>query len=638
MNQNIMSIKEHLNRIEEALSDQYSHTQYAVNLSALSGKIDSIDMDEKKEMNFEPVKGRIIFTSWIRIANSEKGLNVVTLYGMNSLEEVRQKETNQRGFNHGREVSIINIETEGAYFYVNDAKGKHKLQKFDRDTWYCVCLKANMDRHTYQLYIDGCEQISNGILKDDKATSVHKLTYGSNGGMMQIRQMRLYENVAQSLEYLLESINIRKDVDEHGLADQKLKVVYDAYQLGIPANGQTLVTEQLQSLINQCSEAGGGIVYLSKGTYLTGTLEMKSDVTLYIEEDATLKGTLDIARYPRRICPIYSNLNIHVEGPQKALIYGEQLENVSIMGGGIIDGSGDFYGAYQSETERPCAILFVGCKNCCIQDLYIANSGMWTMPLVECDGVYIGDINMNSCWYPNRDGIDLCDSHHVLIENCSIMSDDDTICYKSGSMTGCDEVVVRDTFIVSTQANGMKFGTCSYGGFCNCYSHDCIIKDNRICAICVESVDGGTIENLMFERIIIEDVATPFYVIIGDKGRMPEGGTHRIGVIQNIVFKDIDGQRFKNNYGSYIGGFQKGGETYPLRHIYFENVNLTVRGGNGEIPEEPAEFGKQYPEADCFGILPGSALYIRHAEDVQIENCDIQVERRDVREKIYMKK
>ena len=131
MNQNIMSIKEHLNRIEEALSDQYSHTQYAVNLSALSGKIDSIDMDEKKEMNFEPVKGRIIFTSWIRIANSEKGLNVVTLYGMNSLEEVRQKETNQRGFNHGREVSIINIETEGAYFYVNDAKGKHKLQKFE---------------------------------------------------------------------------------------------------------------------------------------------------------------------------------------------------------------------------------------------------------------------------------------------------------------------------------------------------------------------------------------------------------------------------------------------------------------------------------------------------------------------------
>lgn len=550
----------------------------------------------KRDLQFTGDK--LIISMWIRLDISNRGVNVLSLWGM---EQDNKK-------------CALKIDTEGAYFYSYDGLRKTKLCHFESDTWYGFYITVNLRTNTYSLFIDG-ERFLHLATLTHSISNVSELTCGSYGGKMLIKQICVYEDPCIS------------PYDRTDVA------IYNAKELGIPADANKIVTNELQQLIDTCSQTGG-IVYLEGGTYVTGMLELKKNVTLYIEENATLKGTLDLSAYPVKLSTQHPNINTLIQGPQKALLYADSQENITICGGGTIDGSGDFPGEYGSESLRVSTILLVGCPNAKISNLYLKDAGMWTFPVVECDDLYIHDININSTWYPNRDGIDICDCYNVLIENCYIKCDDDAICFKSGNESGCDSVLIRNCFIISTMANGIKFGTYSYGGFTNCFCEDCIIKDTRTCAIAIECVDGGLIKNIQLKRILIENVESAFFILIGDKGRTPDWGSHRIGSIEDILFEDITVNRIRRSYGSYLGGFKQNEIVYPIRNILFRHVNATYQGGVTEIPNHPAEFGNQYPESNCFGLLPASAYYIRHAHNVRFEHCQNVIALPDVRNMI----
>lgn len=541
--------------------------------------------------DFEPADGKLVLALWVKLDIHNTGVNLATLYG--------NDET-------GKEEEALRIDTEGAYMYAYDGKRKRKLRHFQSDEWYSLYLSLNVEERTYSLFVDG-ERLLRGAAFSSPATELHAVSVGSYGGILYVKRMRLYRRPVQSVH----------DVVRDGR-------LFDAKELGVAADGETVVTNELQQMIDSAGESGG-VVYLKEGVYLTGMLELKNNVTLYIEENAVLKGVLDLDAYPVRVSTIHPNWNTMVQGPQKSLIYADSQENIRIMGGGTIDGSGDFPGEYGSESLRVSLILLVGCPNAVLCDLYIKDAGMWTVPVVECDELYIHDLNLYSTWYPNRDGIDICDCHHVLVENCNIQADDDAVCFKSGNECGCDDVLVRNTCIISTMANGIKFGTYSYGGFTNCVCEDCIVKDTRTCAIAIQSVDGGRIENLRFRRITIQNVESVFFIIIADKGRTPDWGTHRIGTIKDIYFDSIDAENVRRAYGSYVGGYEKDGEVYRVQGIYFDRVRVIFKGGITDIPQAPPEFEDQYPESNCFGVLPASAFFIRHADTVLFRECEFLV-------------
>ncbi len=548
--------------------------------------------------------GKLVVSLWVRMEIHNTGVNVLTLY--------TDREC-------GGEDQVIQMDTEGAYFYSYDGRKKQKLCHFESDAWYSVYLAINMKSQTYSLFVDGERLLWNAAFMVP-ADEIKAVSSGSYGGVLYVNRIQLYARPVQSLE---------QAVINGG-------VLLDAKEMGIAADGKTVVTDGLQCLIDQAGKTGG-VVYLNDGIYLTGTIELKSNVTLYIEENAILKGVLDIDAYPARLSKQHPNWNTMVQGPQKSLIYADSQENIRIMGGGTIDGSGDFPGAYGSESLRVCAILLVGCPHACLCDLYVKDAGMWTIPLVECDDLYIHDLNLYSTWYPNRDGIDICDCFRVLIENCNIQADDDAVCFKSGNESGCDNVLVRCTSIVSTMANGIKFGTYSYGGFTNCVCEDCMIKDTRTCAIAIQCVDGGRVRNLHFRRITIQNVESVFFIIIADKGRTPDWGTHRIGSLENIYFEWIKAERVRRPYGCYLGGYQTpDGEVYNIREIHFHGVNVVYEGGVPEIPSQPPEFDDQYPESNVFGNLPVSAYYIRHADTVVFKKCGMIVALPDARPAIYI--
>lgn len=550
--------------------------------------------DARSIYNKIMVTGKAIACIWVRMENTGRGVNALTLKQGNG--------------------ECIRIDTEGTYFYAYDGKIKRRLTQFNRDDWYCIYIAMDTFSNKFSLFIDG-ECVMHQVDFMNKAEYIDEVQFGSNGGILHVKRIQVYQRPVHDVTNAANGMPI-----------------YTAGDYGIISDGNTIITEKLQTLINLCSSNGGGVVYLNEGIYLSGCIELKKNVTLYIEENSRLKGVLDIEQYPTKLSDTHPNWNMLVQGPQKALIYADNQNNVKIMGGGCVDGSADFPGEYRSESTRPSAILLVGCEGVVISNLYVIDAGMWTIPLVECDKMYISDLNIFSCWYPNRDGIDLCDCCDVLVENCNIKADDDAMCYKSGNESGCDNIIVRNSFFISTMANGIKFGTYSYGGFTNCLCEDIIIKDNRICAICIESVDGGRIKNIRFNRIHIKNVENPFFVIIGDKERIPDGFEQRVGSIEDIYFSNIYVETVKKNYGNYIGGLKKDGKIYPIKNIRFENVTLYTLGGEKNIPDIPPEFGKQYPESHCFGVLPASAYFIRHAQQVIFNDCSTIVSAPDARE------
>jgi polygalacturonase len=113
--------------------------------------------------------------------------------------------------------------------------------------------------------------------------------------------------------------------------------VFDVRDFGAVGNGVTLDTKTIQAAINACSQAGGGKVYLSNGKFLSGTLYLKDNVTIYLEAGAVLLGSTDVNDYPVTIPEFRSYTDKYTD---KSLIYAEKVKNISIAGRGTIDGPG----------------------------------------------------------------------------------------------------------------------------------------------------------------------------------------------------------------------------------------------------------------------------------------------------------
>ncbi len=544
---------------------------------------------------FPPITGRVIASAMFRLRASGRGKNVLTLLSSSG-------------------AAALSIWCEGMAVYAHSGGQRVKIADYRDDAWFRVAVRADTEARAYDVFVDGRKCASRAAFAQD-AGDIAAVDSGSRMGDMRVKLLFVYKNPTQSA------------------MDAGLPVL-DAAEAGVESDGRTVVTAKLQALVDRCSASGGGVVRLGTGTFLSGAIRLKAGVRLYLEPEATLKGVLGVENYPLLKSAGNPNWNMLNQGPQRALVYADGLDGVVIEGGGTIDGSGDFSGDYGSESDRPSAILLVGCPGVRLRDVHVKDAGMWTIPLVECDGFHLRDLNLDTVWFPNRDGIDPCDCHGGLVEHCSITAADDAVCFKSGELRGCRDIAVRDCLIASVMANAVKFGTYSHGGFSRCSVRDCVIKNTRHAAVCIESVDGGRIEDLAFERLDISDSGSAFLAMIGDRGKLPPGAVRKVGSVERILFADLVVEGLRRNYGSYVSGYSRGGVRYPIRDLRFERVKASFRGGAVAVPATPPEYDGRYPECDMFGPLPASAFYFRHCDGVRFIGCDIDVPERDARQKI----
>lgn len=434
-------------------------------------------------------------------------------------------------------------------------------------------------------------------------------------------------------------------------ADKPLSTKEEQYHVkdyGAIGDGKTNDTKAIQTAIDTCNK--GGTVVLSDGVYMSGQIKLKSDMTLWIDESAILRGIQDNALYPA-ITQHADNANIWLEGVlggggwelKEAFVYAENSDNLIITGGGTIDGNGDcsIWDHTKDEILRPMALYIAYSKNINVKNIDIVNSAMWDFVILECNKVMVDGININTSAYGvNKDGIDICDSHNVTITNSTILCQDDAICPKSGSATGVDNMTIKNVTINGTTGNKIKFGTLTYGAFTNCLLQDIAINGSGrpgLCAISLQGLDGADFSNITFDRINLKNSANAFFLLhsAGKRGHRPSGAPAKTGSMNNITFSNLDFRNIKDNVGSCISGINLDGTVYKIKNVEFDNVSVeSFKGGATTIPNTPGEYEGNYPEYSVFGKLPAWGYYIRYGEAINFTNCKQTVSPADARQAI----
>ncbi len=420
---------------------------------------------------------------------------------------------------------------------------------------------------------------------------------------------------------------------------------WDVYAQGAKGDGKTKDTEAIQKAIDICHSAGGGRVYLHNGKFLSGTIYLKSNVTLHIESGAMLLGSAQVDDYPITSSkyPSYSGDFV----TNKMLIYAEDAHNISIIGNGVIDGQGDdFDGPYlfPSFSGRPRIIHFRGCENIQIRDITLKNSGSWVQSYQSCKNMVIDGITVDSRenadiekprFYAQRgrntDGLDLVDCEKVRISNSYINSGDDGICLKSFSPDqACRDITITNC-IVTTNASGIKIGTETSGTFEDITITNCTVYDTRIDALSIMTVDGARIERISMSNISLRNIkGSAIFIRQGNRNR-PYRKNAEINEphLRDILFENIQGSGISSNQGCSITGLK----TALVENVVLRNINLDFEGGKladeslRTIPEKE----EAYPNGLTFGTLPAYGFYIRHVKNIVLDNVQLSYDKEDQR-------
>jgi polygalacturonase len=490
---------------------------------------------------------------------------------------------------------------------------------------------------TFKLYINGI-YLRDLTLKPSNAASnsdwkVVRAVVSLNTGNNTVRLVSATSNSNQLVDNLAVSGNA---------ITSPPSPVYDVANYGAVGNGSTVNTTAIQNAINACAGTGGS-VYLHDGTFMTGTLVLKSNMTLYIDESATIKGTSNTGDYPD--CIPNTNNWMPVSGEcGKALIYAAAQSNLTITGGGTINGNSNMSVWTGKERTRPIALYLTTSSNVKVTNIDVLNSNCWTFVPLEVTGLTVDGVNVQSTESPNRDGLDPCDCHDVTITNSSIVGADDGFCLKSGSAMGNDNFLVQNCTILST-SNPIKFGTTSYGGFTNITCQDVCIQYTSYskAGISLGIADGGKVDNVKFINVRMGGQNCPLYVLNGGgiRDRHPSGSPSRKGSaslpVGNILFQDIDARNCLSNIGCFFTGTIDSGTTYRINGLTFNNVKVGTKGGMTSTPSAPREYlASDYPDYMWFGSgsLPAYGFYIRHANAVSMSNVTFTVDSPDVRQAI----
>ncbi len=427
--------------------------------------------------------------------------------------------------------------------------------------------------------------------------------------------------------------------------------LYDVRAHGARGDGKTLDSEAINRAIRACHETGGGVVYLPPGTYLAGSVVLLSNVTLYLEAQATLLGSKNLGDYGKFPGPPEKG-----DANQKHLVFARGAENIGIAGPGRIDGQGSAFWVPSGRPvpppedswrdvatydwkplDRPSPMVeIVECRNVRIEDVRIENAAGWTMRPIGCENVWIRGVHIkNPVIGPNTDGIDATNCRNVMIADCVIDTGDDAICLKSENPYGNDVPVSKNititNCILTCCCNGLKFGTATNGGFENVtFSNSVIYNENVdyrarvISGVAVEMVDGGWVEGVVVSNIRMQNVRTPIFIRRGGRRLRPDGtpGTLRGVQIDNL-----------HATGSILTSSVTGLPGFPVEDVSLSNIGIeSLEAGRAEwaarsIPEEE----KAYPEARMFGRLPAYGLYARHVAGLRVRHIDLRAAAEEAR-------
>ena len=437
---------------------------------------------------------------------------------------------------------------------------------------------------------------------------------------------------------------------------------YNITDFGVQSDGSVLYTTSIQRAIDAVHERGGGRLVFPAGKYFTGSIYLKSNVTIHFEQGAVLYGSTNPFDYVKD----------PVAGWQ-SLIFAIRQDNVGITGPGIIDGRGFItannmvslihYGIVKDalrhdrpvETNRPQNIHFRECNNVTITGITLRDAASWTQTYDQCKNVYVDSIRVDANSYWNNDGIDIVDCDGVVIKNSWFDAADDVLCFKSHSAAHICQNVVVDNCVGRSGANGLKFGTASQGGFKNFKITNVTIYDTYRSAITFASVDGGEIENITVDGLRSINTGNVIYLRVGHRSNPGKTPYMKNITISNVYAEVPD---FKPDKGyNYEGPIEdlprnispasiSGMPGNLIRDVTLKNITIVYPGGSdrhyayrGTTPAELdsiPEMITAYPEFSYWKELPAWGFYLRHVQGITFENVVLKAKKTEYRPAIVL--
>ncbi len=441
------------------------------------------------------------------------------------------------------------------------------------------------------------------------------------------------------------------------------RAVYDVRTFGAAGDGKTVDTAGINKAIDTAAVAGGGTVRFPAGRYLCYSIHLKSNVTLQFETGTTIiaadspaPGSSSTTGYdpaePNDGWEAYQDYG-HNHW-HNSLMWGEGLENVSIVGSGLIWGRGLSKGYGPGpKAEQPGvgnkSIALKNCRNVLLRDFSILHGGHFGILATGVDNLTIDNLKIDT----NRDGMDIDCCRNVRVSNCSVNSPwDDGICLKSsyalGEPRSTDTVTITNCFVSGSFEEGalldatyrrfapdfrvprtgrIKFGTESNGGFRNITISNCAFDGCQ--GLALESVDGALLEDVTVTNISMRDiVSAPLFFRLGNRMRGPQG--RPVGTLQRVLIGNI----VCYNSGSRISSIISGVAERYIQDIEIHDVYIQHQGGGTKemaAIQPPEEERDRYPDPGRFGTMPSNGFFIRHVKNIGMSNIEIVPAKEDLR-------